>query len=62
YPSSSTFTRSGYTLKGWSTISGKSTGTTTYPAGSISQTGSQLKNLTSANKKTVTLYAVWQKK
>lgn len=62
YPSASTFTRSGYTLKGWSTISGKSTSTTSYPTGSVSQTGSKLKNLTSTNKKTITLYAVWQKK
>lgn len=62
YLSSDTFTRSGYTLKGWSTISGNSISTTAYPVGSISQPGTSFKNLTSISKKTITLYAVWQKK
>ena len=47
-----TFTRSGYTFLGWSTNS--SAKTPTYTDGQV------VKNLTSVNNSTVTLYAVWK--
>ncbi|MCD8118586.1 MAG: InlB B-repeat-containing protein [Lachnospiraceae bacterium] len=61
YLSSAAFSRSGYTLKGWSTISGTSTDSTTYPTGSVIQPGSRLTNLTTVNKRTITVYAVWER-
>ena len=48
------YTRNGYTFKGWNT-NAKGTGTWYWNA-------SNVKNLTSANNKTITLYAIWVKK
>lgn len=50
---SNTFTRKGYTFKGWATSAG---GGVTY------SNGASVKNLTSANNGTVNLYAVWEPK
>ena len=47
------YTRNGYTFKGWNT-NAKGTGTWYWNA-------SNVKNLTSANNKTITLYAIWVK-
>ena len=50
---SNTFTRKGYTFKGWATSAG---GGVTY------SNGASVKNLTSTNNGTVNLYAVWEPK
>lgn len=50
---SNAFTRSGYTFRGWSTSSSATSPTYT--------NGQSVKNLTSTNDGTVTLYAVWSK-
>ena len=47
-----TYTRTGYTFKGWATTSNASTATYSE--------GSSVKNLTKTNGATVTLYALWQ--